>query len=128
RIFEGPLLTHGFIRDEELAASALRQSIQLSDVMHQVLTVEGVKDILEIQLNSISEPKTSSNKNNKWIIDISPGRQPKLDIDESRMILYKNGIPFRPHANLIKARFDELMDAYIKQNRSEERRVGKECR
>lgn len=116
RIFEGPLLTHGFIKDEELAASALRQSIQLSDVMHQVLTVEGVKDILEIQLNSISELKTSSNKNNKWIIDISPGRQPTLDIDESRMILYKNGIPFRPHANLIKARFDELMDAYIKQN------------
>ena len=32
------------------------------------------------------------------------------------MILYKNGIPFRPHATLVKARFDTLMEAYIQQN------------
>ena len=67
RIFEGPLLSHGFIKDEELAASALRQSIQLSDVMHQILAVEGVKDILEIQLNAISETPSSSNRNNNNI-------------------------------------------------------------
>ena len=116
RIFEGPLLSHGFIKDEELAASALRQSIQLSDVMHQILAVEGVEDILEIQLNAISETQSSSNRNNNWMIKISPDKQPLLDIQESRMILYKNGIPFRPHANLVKARFDTLMEAYIQQN------------
>ena len=116
RIFEGPLLTHGFIKDDELAASALRQSIQLSDVMHQVLTVEGVKDILEIQLNAISESKSSSTRNNNWIIEILPDRQPTLDILESRMILYKNGVPLQPHMNLVKARFDKLMDAHIQQN------------
>src|SRR5690606_15914579 len=116
RIFEGPLLTHGFIKDDELAASALRQSIQLSDVMHQVLTVEGVKDILEIQLNAISESKSSSTRNNNWIIEILPDRQPPLDILESRMILYNNGVPLQPHMNLVKARFDKLMDAHIQQN------------
>src|SRR5690606_18475330 len=52
RIFEGPLLTHGFIKEEELAASELKKSINLSDVMRQILAVKGVFNIMEVQFNT----------------------------------------------------------------------------
>ena len=115
QIFEGPLLTHGFIKDEELSASELKTEIHLSDIMQQIMAVNGVLNIPDIIFNLITQ---TVNLENKWIIDVTDGNQPVVNILESNVVLYKDGMPFRPRPQDIKLRFDELMDVFIAANES----------
>ncbi|MBE9586605.1 hypothetical protein IM792_19305 [Mucilaginibacter sp. JRF] len=112
-IFEGPLLTHGFIKDEELANSDLKTEIHLSDIMQQILAVDGVANITDIVFNTTGQVDALKNK---WIIDVEDGKQPVVNILGSNILFYKEGIPFRPDLNVVKARFDKLMNAAISGN------------
>lgn len=112
-LFEGPLLTHGFIKEEELQNSALKTEIHLSDVMQQILDVDGVENILDIVFNASDE---ISALENKWIIPVAAGKQPVLNITDANVLIYKNGIPLRPDMNIIKDRFHALMANYITSN------------
>ena len=112
-IFEGPLLIHGFIKEEELLASDLKREIHLSDIMQQMLNVSGVSNILDIIFNPTDQAKELDNK---WIIPVRRGKQPIINILDSNVLIYKNGIPLRPDMNIIKNRFDKLMDNYISGN------------
>src|SRR5690606_9707961 len=118
QIFEGPLLAHGFIKEEELAASELKKTINLSDLMRQVLSVTGVNNIREIQFNAIDKVENIGNQNYNWVIYVTPGKQPVINIGESKVVLYKNGMPFRPDSNRVLQRFEQLMDAFITANES----------
>nr|WP_068890806.1 hypothetical protein [Pedobacter panaciterrae] len=112
-IFEGPLLIHGFIKEEELLTSDLKTEIHLSDIMQQMLNVSGVSNILEIIFNPIDQTKELDNK---WIIAVQRGKQPIINILNSNVLIYKNGIPLRPDMNIIKGKFDKLMNNYITGN------------
>jgi hypothetical protein len=112
-IFEGPLLTHGFIKEEELFTSNLKKEIHLSDIMQQILNVEGITNILDIIFNPTDQTKELPNK---WIIPVSEGKQPVLNILDSNILVYKNGIPLRPNRNVIKNKFEQLMTDYITGN------------
>ncbi len=109
-IFEGPLLTHGFIKEEELVASNLKTELHLSDIMQQILNVTGISNILDIIFNATDQVKESPNK---WIIPVASGKQPILNILECNILVYKNGIPLRPDKNVIKNRFERLMSEHI---------------
>ncbi len=118
-IFEGPLLKHGFIKEQELLDSALKSEIHLSDVMQQMLNVPGVRNILDIVFNPTDQTKALANK---WIIEVAKGRQPVISILKSKVLVYKNGIPLRPDMNIIQSRFSTLMNNYINANE----RIGAE--
>jgi hypothetical protein len=113
KIFEGPLLTHGFIKEEELLASDLKTEIHLSDIMQQILNVDGISNILDIIFNPSDQ---STELANKWIIPVEAGRQPILNIQDSNILVYKSGIPLRPDRNVIMSRFDALMNDHISGN------------
>lgn len=117
-IFEGPLLSHGYIKDEELTASELKTTIRLSDIIQQVLAVEGVLNIDEIQLNSLSKDGGIGNRKESWLINVTTGKKPEIDIAASRVVLYKNDMPFRPDPQVIKQRFMQLMDDYLSDNQN----------
>jgi len=56
---------------------------------------------------------------NKWIIGVTEGSQAILNIAESNVLLYKDGIPFRPTLSdlgEVKIKFDALMSNYITGN------------
>src|SRR5690554_2163812 len=107
-IFEGPLLEHGFIIDEELQNANLRTEIYLSDIMQQILSVGGVKNILEIIFNPLAEGKSPANP---WIIPVTESKQPVVNILASQVVVYKGGMPFRPDLSLIKEKSDQLFEA-----------------
>lgn len=109
-IFEGPMLTHGFIKEEELNSSDLKTEIHLSDIMQQILNVDGVTNILDIIFNPTDQVTELPNK---WIIPVTKGKQPIINILDSNILIYKNGIPLRPDLNIIKNRFNKLMSDYI---------------
>jgi uncharacterized protein len=75
QIFEGPLLDNGFIDTEELRNSQLRREVRLSDIISEVMKIDGVKEIHEI---SIAGCDNVIKQTNDWLICIEKGRKPEL--------------------------------------------------
>jgi len=74
-IFEGPLLDNGFIDTEELKNSQLRTEVRLSDIISEIMKIEGVKEIHDV---SIAGCDNIIKQNNDWLICIEKGRKPEL--------------------------------------------------
>lgn len=113
QIYEGPLLSHGFLKNDELEASELKNVVYLSDIMQIVMNVSGVKNISDIIISPVNQ---SGELANKWIIDIAEGSQANIDPLLSNMVIYKNGMPFRPDPGRVNELFLALMADYINQN------------
>lgn len=82
-IFDGPLLNHGFIADDELEASGLKTRILLSDIISEIMDIKGViaiRDILFLPGNAeLTEEQPESF--NKWVIPVEVGKKPVLTMD-----------------------------------------------
>ncbi len=75
QIFDGPLLNNGFIDTEELKASQLRREVRLSDIISEIMKIDGVKEIHEI---SIAGCDNVVKQTNDWLLCIEKGRKPEL--------------------------------------------------
>ncbi|UKB82415.1 hypothetical protein LF887_15530 [Chryseobacterium sp. MEBOG06] len=75
QIFEGPLLDNGFIDSKELENSQLRREVRLSDIVSEIMKIDGIKEIHEI---SIAGCDSVIKQNNDWLICIEKGRKPEL--------------------------------------------------
>ena len=110
QIFEGPQLLQGFLKTEELKASELRRDIRLSDVIQQIFKVPGVQNAVDV----VIQPASASGKPEEiWIQPVPDGRQPMLDIVSSRVVFYKNGVPFVPDKTKVQALFLQKMAALL---------------
>ncbi|MBT8184983.1 MAG: hypothetical protein KJN76_09085, partial [Eudoraea sp.] len=101
-IFQGPKLEHGFILDEELDNSDLKTTIYTSDIINILMDVEGIVAVKNI---SITRYDTAGNlvESQPWQLNIAPGHQPRLYIHASKVLVFKDDLPFLPHQ-------DELHD------------------
>ena len=77
RIYEGPYISKGFIKDKELAASELKKEIHLSDLMQIIMQQEQVLNIPEILFNDINQKTELANR---WIIPVADGCRGKYSI------------------------------------------------
>lgn len=97
QIFDGPALEHGFIDDDELAAAELRKEIRLSDVIHVVMDVPGVRAVRDIIVSPAPPdgPGTApAPLPDKWLVPVLDERRPRLDWARCRLVCYKRGMPF----------------------------------
>ncbi|SHJ76812.1 hypothetical protein SAMN02745165_03124 [Malonomonas rubra DSM 5091] len=96
-IFEGPLLQNGFLAAEELAASQIRQQINLSDILQEMMQVEGVQAVRDIVIapSGAQLPEDEDS----WIIPVwQEGQQPLqpvISTECSRLVFYKDLLPFQ---------------------------------
>lgn len=104
-IFDGPLLLHGFIDDDELARAELRKEIRLSDVINIVMDVEGVRAVRDLIVNPQERPERVETR---WLVPVTAGRQPRLNRTRSRLVCYKRGMPVPAVRDKVDARHDEL--------------------
>jgi hypothetical protein len=101
QIFEGPLLEHGFVRDAELEASALRQVIYTSDIVNLLMAIPGVLGLKKVRLNALVEEagkpcrdwKTDNAAGHRWCLHVAPGHQPLLCAERVALAFYKDIIP-----------------------------------
>ncbi len=86
-IFEGPLLDHGFIDDEDLAAIERRSSVRVSDLIRVLKDVPGVLAVKSLHfIDSKGEPIKD------WLLTVDSAKTPRFDLDLSKIHLERRGL------------------------------------
>jgi uncharacterized protein YegP (UPF0339 family) len=106
QIFEGPLLKHGFIDDDELATADLRTELHISDVINSIMDIDGV-----IAVKTISFLKYHDDEfiiSDDWVIALEKLKAPRLSRDKSKFIFYKGILPYMAHKENVDHELREL--------------------
>ncbi|MBT9597795.1 MAG: diguanylate cyclase [Vitreoscilla sp.] len=93
QVFEGPLLRHGFIADEDLDASALPTELHLSDLMQALASVDGVRALREVRLQPVDGSGEPLPVPNPWCLPVPAGHAPRLAPNAGRLVFHKRGLP-----------------------------------
>lgn len=80
KIYEGPVLDHGFLDDEELDRAAKPASIHVSDLIQVIMDVKGVTGVPELKIRNRYKDAsmvTQTGALEQWCLHLSgtPGRQ-----------------------------------------------------
>ncbi|MBL4899470.1 MAG: hypothetical protein JKX76_07470 [Colwellia sp.] len=104
-LFSGPALRCGFILDEHLLESDLKEQIYLSDVISIIMDITGVVSVRDIIINP-----TALNKplDNKWIVPIKEKHRAVLNYKKSSLLFYKKGYPVKANTDATILRSKEL--------------------
>ena len=86
QLFEGPLLKHGFLDDEELARAVPKTELRTSDLIRRLLDLKGIKVVKSLEL-------VSNNTRYPWFMSIPDQQIPQFDELRSKLVLQVNGIP-----------------------------------
>ncbi|NOT50461.1 MAG: hypothetical protein HOP10_04195 [Chitinophagaceae bacterium] len=101
-IFEGPPLQFGFIDTTEIEATALKAELHTSDVINLLMDIEGVKAVKNLVLVRYDK-EGKATESQQWTLKITPGHQPRLFLEASKFLVFKNNLTFLPDVS-------ELMD------------------
>lgn len=94
-IFNGPQLNNGFIDNDQLAATNLKAELRTSDVINLLMDIPGVLAIR----NFVFSPYDKEGRRlspESWVYKVPYGTQPRLYIEASKFLVFKNGLPFLP--------------------------------
>ena len=86
QIFEGPLLSRGFLDPAEWAAVERRRTVRLSDLIQVLMAVPGVVAVKS--LGFYRDGQVSRD----WLLPIADDRSAAFDIDGSRLRLERRGL------------------------------------
>ena len=103
-IFNGPLLEHGFIDNQELLATELKKEVRLSDLIDLIQKIEGVDVIRDITIDHCNDKSDGSTL---WNICIPEGKKP-LRCDKSAFSYYKGFLPLNINLEAVEAYLEDL--------------------
>ncbi len=95
-IFEGPQLDNGFIDNEQLETTNLKQFIFASDIINLLMDIPGVVAIKNFVFTRY-DAEGNLVKNEPWVLEVSHNHQPRLYMEASKILVFKNGLPFLPN-------------------------------
>jgi hypothetical protein len=109
-IFEGPVLDHGFMDDDEIAASQRKSRIYASDLYNIIMDIEGVRHIRRLELTNYDEQGNVVSAGNKWQLDLADWdcKVPRIDPERSPVVFYKGELPFVADPVKVEARRTDL--------------------
>lgn len=94
-IFEGPQLNNGFIDSEQLDETQLKRELYVSDIINLLSDIEGVVAIRNLVIVKYDK-EGNRVQSESWTMPVSYNHQPRLYIEGSKFLLFKNGLPFLP--------------------------------
>jgi len=108
KIFNGPVLEHGFIDTLQLEQTQLRTVIYTSDIINLLMEIEGVLAIRNFVMTKFNEEGKAiqGQIGLSWCMNITPMHKPVLAKEKSKILLFKNQFPFL-------ARYDEVRDTVL---------------
>lgn len=107
-IFEGPLLSHGFIDPVELANAKLRKEVRLSDLIQSIMNIDGVKLIRDISISKCDSNSDTETKD-EWLVCI-PDDQKPARCNLSAFSYYKSVLPVNINSKRVKAYLEEIKE------------------
>lgn len=95
-IFNGPPLDHGFIIDQEIEASELKEKnyIYASDIINLIMDVPGVKAVKDLLLTKYDKKGNPVLPSERWCILLDPFHKAELDVFKSKILYFKDGLPY----------------------------------
>jgi hypothetical protein len=113
KIFEGPLLQHGFIDSEELAQADRKSSIHVSDLIHLIMNIEGVEAVKSIQIANLPQDDPEGkipSKSVRWCLKLAMEQNyvPRLNSELSKLMYYKEELPFKADREMVEDLLDEI--------------------
>jgi hypothetical protein len=92
-IFDGPRLNNGFIDTGQLETTNLKKTLYASDIINLVMDVPGVKAIKNFVLTRYNHEGFLV-ESQPWSMEVTNGHQPRLYVEGSKILVFKNGLPF----------------------------------
>lgn len=92
-IFEGPLLKHGFIDNDELLKIDLRTVLHTSDIINEIMDMPEVKHVKSIQLIKYANGVVVEGPE-PWELKLENIKAPRLSQRNSKFIFYKGVYPY----------------------------------
>lgn len=103
QVIAGPKLDHGYLLDDELAASDVAPGrpfeVHASDLLTVMLGIAGVRAVRSLTLISHDAEGRLRVPDEGWRLVLAAERVPRLAPDRCRLTLYKHGIAFRARAD-----------------------------
>jgi hypothetical protein len=113
KIFEGPLLKHGFIDSEELDLADRKASLHVSDLIHLIMNIEGVLAVKSIQIANIPQDDPEGkipSKSVRWCLQLAMEQNyvPRLNPELSKLTYYKEDLPFKANSEEVEDLLEEI--------------------
>lgn len=104
-IFDGVVLSHGFVNTAQLEATQLRETVRSSDIINLLMDIPGVLGIRNFVMTKYDKQgkPVAGATGIRWNLHVSAGHKPVVSSHASKVVFFKNGIP-------LLARYDELKD------------------
>jgi len=94
-VFDGPKLEHGFIDEEDLERSVLNRTLYSSDIINLIMDIPGVLSVKNFVLVRF-DAEGNRKETNSWKLEVSKNKLPRLYLEGSKVLVFKNGLPFLP--------------------------------
>ncbi|GMQ25621.1 hypothetical protein Aoki45_23030 [Algoriphagus sp. oki45] len=123
KIFEGPLLKHGFIDDEELALAERRSQLHVSDLIHLIMDIPGVEAVKSIQIANLpqDDPKeTIPSMSVRWCLRLAMEKNyiPRLNVPLSKLTFFKENLPFIANREKVEDLLEDIQTGKRPQKKS----------
>lgn len=115
-IFEGPRLLHGFIKDDEIDAAQIRTNVYVSDIINLIMDISGVKSVRNVQISRYNRLGEIQLPSYNWCVQVIPNHKPALDRNRSKVLFFKNKLPFKANLNEVGDTLN-LLQASVLQNK-----------
>ncbi|MGL5892008.1 MAG: hypothetical protein ACRC3B_19100, partial [Bacteroidia bacterium] len=112
QIFEGPLLTSGFIDNAELDKAERRRVLRASDLINIIMDVPGVIAVRNLQMANIplDNDDVVPQQIVRWCLDLAFDQfyTPRLSAVASQLTFYKDKLPYRANLSEVEQKLDLL--------------------
>lgn len=108
-IFRGPVLSNGFLDEDELSFQQQRDTLYTSDLVQAFMAIEGVRTIRTIALSRYEEGVLKKRNAKECLHLVEPQRKlPRLNYSRSSVLLDRGtGTPLAPDATTVLEKLDE---------------------
>ena len=113
-IFEGPSLAHGFMDQDELDKAKRMKSLHVSDLIQIIMDIPGIRAVKNVQIAGFPQGALNPTiRSVRWCLKLAfeQGFVPRLSADRSKILFFKDEIPYMPDATNVQTLLDGMRAA-----------------
>jgi len=114
-IFNGPLLSHGFLTNEAMRVADIKEQYYVSDIISLLMDIPGIRNVRNFQF-SISKNGTFKEITENWKIRVTPNHKLRLNREKSKLLYFKNNLPMNANLreSINKLRLQQALQNHLK--------------